>query len=139
MKSPRRKQMEQALRAVVTRIQKKLDEPIVPEFENHGQTNKLTCSEECMYAEAQRLKKSIKQVHTEIQTEGNYYQEKAVAQLATLSAAYEKMALQYAEIHQSYGESAALVRELIPALDTVATGGHSMWNHLVEVGLVEKK
>lgn len=131
--------MNQALSAVTSRLKKKLSERVVPQFENHGQTHQLTCTEECMYAGAQRLRKIAELIQTEIQTEDNYYEEKVIAQLVILFTSYEKMTLQYAEIHQAYGESAVLVRELIPALELVVTDGHSMWKYLEESGLIEKK
>ena len=127
--------MELALQTVIERIAANLTSAPVPSFEYNHQEHPLTCAEECVFASAQRLRKSADAILQEAQTENEYYLEKAAHLVYELSKANELLAQYTAELHQSY-ENPQAVYELLPQLELMVSGGHQMFTALKDAGVI---
>lgn len=136
MSSSRSEKMELALKTVVQRIVTNLTSTPVPSFEHNHQEHPLTCAEECVFAGAQRLRKSVETILHEVQTENNYYLEKAAQLVYELSKANESLSQYTAELHQSY-ENPKAVYELLPQLELMASRGQHMFTTLKDAGVIK--
>jgi len=135
MSSPRSEKMELALQTVVQRIAANLTSTPTPSFEHNHQEHPLTCSEECVFAGAQCLVKSAATILHEVQTENDYYLEKAAHLVHELSKANELLAEYTTELQQSY-QNPQTVYELLPQLELMVSGGHDMFTTLNEAGVI---
>lgn len=127
--------MELALQTVIERIITNLSSTPVPSFEHNHQEHPLTCGEECVFASAQRLRKNAAAILQEVQTENDYYLEKAAHLVYELSKANESLAQYTAELHQGY-ENPQTIYELLPQLELMVSGGHDMFTSLNNSGVV---
>jgi|GEM_PF-5445525 len=135
MSSSRSEKMEHALQAVVQRVAANLASTPVPSFEHNHQEHPLTCAEECVFAGAQRLRKSAETILHEVQTENEYYLEKAAHLVYELSKANESLAQYTAELHQSY-ENPKTVYALLPHLELMVREGRHMFTVLKDTGVI---
>ena len=96
----------------------------------------MTCAEECIFANAQRIKKSAISILHEVQTENDYYLEKSAHLIHKLSIANESLAQYTAELHQSY-ENSKTVYELLPHLALMTNEGQHMFTTLKNADAVK--
>jgi len=115
---------------VLSLFEEKLDAPMEFNFKAGGKTYPLTCTDDCLVASAQRMKKVAEAILEDIRKEDNYHKEKAAVRLLRLFESYEKLAASFAEMHQSYPEAASALQQQIPAFATLEHSGSEVWERI---------
>ncbi len=121
---------EEGMLSVLEMFTGKLNKPMDYHFNSGGKDYSLACAEDCLVAAAQRVKKAGEETLEDVRHENDYHKEQAALRLLGVLEAQELLSARFAEINQSYPQSAELLTQQFPVLKSLLHSGTEVWENI---------
>lgn len=120
---------EQAILSVLALLSKRFEKKHkhLKSFTAHGRAYAVSCSTDCIVADAQLIRDVAKELLAEIRERGNYFEEFAAAKIVELLDLWLDTASRYAEFDKYYPKASKGLISLIPTLGMLSQEGAATW------------